>query len=191
MKLKAILAASTIPFVLAACNQPADTEATKAKVEAPDPDAAELAADPTVVGVAGTNPVFGTFTAAVKSADLRTTLRGEGPFTVFAPTNAAFTKMDQARMAELMGPDAKADLATVLTYHVLPVRLSMEELTKRIEAANGFAKLTTVAGATLTASQEGPKTVIADDDGNKAVIANSDVAASNGVIHGVDTVLVP
>jgi uncharacterized surface protein with fasciclin (FAS1) repeats len=132
-----------------------------------------------------------TLVAAVKAAGLVETLQGAGPFTVFAPTNDAFAKLPAGTVESLVKPENKATLTGILTYHVVPGRLDAKELAKLIKAGNGSATLKTVAGGNLTAKMNGKNIVLTDAKGGNAMVAISDVYQSNGVIHSIDTVLMP
>lgn len=132
-----------------------------------------------------------TLVAAVKAADLVGTLSSPGPFTVFAPVNAAFTKLPAGAVANLLKPENKAQLTSVLTYHVVPGKLSAMQLRQRVQAGKGRAMLRTAQGEALTVTQMGRRLVIADVHGGRSMISIADVNQSNGVIHVVDTVLMP
>ncbi len=133
-----------------------------------------------------------TLVAAVKAAGLVDTRKGPGPFTVFAPTNAAFDKLPAGTVETLLKPEMKADLGKVLTYHVVPGTLDAAALTARIKAGGGSAPLKTVAGDMLTVKAGGPGGVtVTDAKGNVANVTTADVRQSNGVIHVIDTVLMP
>jgi uncharacterized surface protein with fasciclin (FAS1) repeats len=133
-----------------------------------------------------------TLVAAVKAAGLVDTLEGAGPFTVFAPTNAAFAKLPAGTVDTLLKPENKATLTKVLTYHVVPGRLTAVNLMKAVKDGEGEAHLKTVAGEDLTVKQAGPgKLTVTDAKGDVANITIADVLQSNGVIHVVDTVLLP
>lgn len=132
-----------------------------------------------------------TLVAAVKAADLVDTLKGSGPFTVFAPTNAAFEKIPKATLDDLLKPENKKTLAAILTYHVVAGKQDAASIAKAIEAGNGKAEFKTVAGGTLTASMDGGKVTLTDEKGGKSIVTIADVMQSNGVIHVVDTVLMP
>lgn len=132
-----------------------------------------------------------TLVAAVKAAGLVDTLKSEGPFTVFAPTNAAFDALPAGTVDNLLKPENKSTLATVLTYHVVPGKVDAAALLRQIEAGGGSAVLTTVAGGTLTARAAGDGVTITDAQGNAANVTTANVYQSNGVIHVVDTVLLP
>jgi len=132
-----------------------------------------------------------TLVAAVKAAGLVDTLMSPGPFTVFAPTNEAFAKLPADTVPTLLKPENKATLTAVLTYHVVPGKISAEELMSQVQAGGGKATLTTVQGEQLTVMQEGRRLEIIDAKGDKSFITIADVNQSNGVIHVVDTVLLP
>jgi uncharacterized surface protein with fasciclin (FAS1) repeats len=132
-----------------------------------------------------------TLVAAVKAAGLVDTLKSPGPFTVFAPTNAAFAALPAGTVDTLLKPENKAQVTKVLTYHVVPGKLDAAALTKQIEAGYGTAKLKTAAGGTLTASLSGKTVIVVDESGGTAKLTIADVYQSNGVIHVVDKVLLP
>lgn len=132
-----------------------------------------------------------TLVAAVKAAGLVETLQSAGPFTVFAPTNAAFNKLPAGTVANLLKPENKKTLTTVLTYHVVAGKLSAKDLMKRIKKGGGTATLKTVAGADLTLTMKGNKLQITDTSGGTSTVTIKDVNQSNGVIHVVNAVLVP
>ena len=132
-----------------------------------------------------------TLVAAVKAAGLVETLEGKGPFTVFAPTNAAFDKLPKGTVESLLKPENKKMLQTILTYHVVAGKMNASDVAKAIKAGNGKATLKTVSGGTLTAWMKGKDLYISDESGNKAKVTIADVNQSNGVIHVVDTVLLP
>ena len=132
-----------------------------------------------------------TLVAAVKAAGLVDTLSGPGPFTVFAPTNAAFAKLPAGTVDNLLKPENKATLTSILTYHVVAGKMNAKDVVAAIKAGGGKAQLTTVQGGKLTASLSGSKVVITDAKGGKSMVTIADVNQSNGVIHVVDTVLLP
>lgn len=179
-------------LALAACGNneqaaPADAMATDTSAMAP----AE-ASSGTIVEVAQGNSDFSTLVTAVTAADLGGTLGGAGPFTVFAPTNAAFEKVPAATRDTLMSPAGKADLTKILTYHVVPGRVDAATLTQQIQAGGGSAALTTVQGGTLTARAGADGSVtLTDANGGVSRVVQADVAASNGIIHAIDTVAMP
>jgi uncharacterized surface protein with fasciclin (FAS1) repeats len=166
----------------------------------------------TAVAHAGKNPVVGgkemfpnkniienavnsadhtTLVAAVKAAGLVETLQGAGPFTVFAPTNAAFQKLPAGTVDTLLKAENKPTLTKVLTYHVVPGRLSSMDLKKWIKKGNGTATLKTVSGGTLWAMMDGNDVKLKDEKGDVARITQANVFQSNGVIHVIDTVVLP
>lgn len=132
-----------------------------------------------------------TLVAAVKAAGLVETLQSAGPFTVFAPTNAAFDKLPKGTVETLVKPENKGTLTTVLTYHVVAGKYNAKDIAKLIKAGNGKAILKTVQGGILTASMEGNKLVLTDAKGGKSYVTITDVNQSNGVIHVIDTVVMP
>lgn len=132
-----------------------------------------------------------TLVAAVKAAGLVDTLKGAGPFTVFAPTNEAFAKLPAGTVDNLLKPENKDALTKVLTYHVVPGRLSATDLKRQIKAGNGQAELKTVSGGTLTVMMQGKNIVLKDEKGGMSTITIPNVFQSNGVIHVVDTVVLP
>ncbi len=132
-----------------------------------------------------------TLVAAVKAAGLVNTLEQPGPFTVFAPVNAAFDKLPKGTVATLLKPENKATLVKVLTYHVVPGRLSAMDLKADVKAGGGRVVLKTVEGENLTVTEVGRRLEIIDAKGDRATVTIPDVNQSNGVIHVVDTVLLP
>jgi uncharacterized surface protein with fasciclin (FAS1) repeats len=198
-------------FALGACSESADTAA----VNTPSADiaaAAPMPVESATTADASQNPMVGgaamyankdiidnavnsadhtTLVAAVKAAELVDTLKGPGPFTVFAPTNAAFEKLPAGMVDKLVTPEMKPDLTKVLTYHVVPGKVDAATLTSQIQAGNGSATLTTVQGGTLTASVVDGNVIVTDAKGNQATVTTADVMQSNGVIHVIDTVLMP
>ena len=164
------------------------------------------------VAFAGTNPMVGgkemfpnkdiidnavnsadhtTLVAAVKAADLVTTLKSAGPFTVFAPTNAAFAKLPAGTVDSLLKPENKATLSKILTYHVVSGKISSADLVKMIKEGKGKATFKTVSGGALSAMLHGDKVMLTDEKGGMSTVTIADVNQSNGVIHVVDTVLMP
>ena len=132
-----------------------------------------------------------TLVAAVKAAGLVDTLMSAGPFTVFAPTNAAFAKLPAGTVETLVKPENKDTLTSILTYHVISGRMTSVDVAKAIKAGRGRAVLTTVNGGTLTATMMGKKLMLTDAKGGKSMVTIANVMQSNGVIHVVDTVLLP
>jgi uncharacterized surface protein with fasciclin (FAS1) repeats len=132
-----------------------------------------------------------TLVAAVQAADLVDTLKGAGPFTVFAPVNSAFDALPAGTVDTLLKPENKAMLAGILTYHVVAGNMDSKAIAKAIKAGKGKAVLTTVAGGKLWAMMDGKDLVLTDEKGGKSKVTIADVRQSNGVIHVVDTVLHP
>lgn len=132
-----------------------------------------------------------TLVAAVKAADLVDVLMSEGPFTVFAPTNAAFDKLPMGTVDTLLKPENKETLQTVLTYHVVAGKWNAKDILKMIKDGNGKASIKTVSGGTITAWLKGKDVFITDENGNAAMVTIADVNQSNGVIHVIDAVLLP
>ncbi|TAF94083.1 MAG: fasciclin domain-containing protein [Cytophagia bacterium] len=144
-----------------------------------------------VVDIAISSENHTTLVAAVKAADLVATLKGEGPFTVFAPTNAAFAKLPEGTVDMLLKPENKKALAGILTYHVVAGNLDATKVLAAIKEGMGKVTLPTVAGGSLTASIEGGKVILTDEKGGKSTVTATDLKGSNGVIHVIDTVLMP
>ena len=132
-----------------------------------------------------------TLVAAVKAAGLVETLQSKGPFTVFAPTNAAFDKLPKGTVETLLKPENLKTLQTILTYHVVAGKLNAKDIAKAIKAGKGKATLKTVSGGTLTASMKGKDLILTDEKGGMSKVIIADVNQSNGVIHVVDTVVLP
>ena len=210
--MKAILPlAIASALVLSACGAPeapAAVEPAPAATETPaEPMPAEPmpapASNPTVGGAsmdatkdivtnASAAPNLSTLVAAVKAADLVATLQGAGPFTVFAPTDDAFAKLPAGAVDGLLKPEMKADLSAVLTYHVVAGNVDAAALMQQIEAGGGKAILTTVQGAALTAAPDGNGGItLTDAKGATAKVTTADVRQSNGIVHVIDSVLMP
>lgn len=132
-----------------------------------------------------------TLVAAVKAAGLVETLKGKGPFTVFAPTNEAFNKLPKGTVETLLKPENKATLTKILTYHVVSGKMDSKAIAAAIKKGNGKAELTTVEGGKLWAWIKGNKLVLKDEKGGMSTVTIADVDQKNGVIHVVDTVLMP
>ena len=158
-----------------------------------DPDVGGAAMYPskTIVANAVNSPIHKTLVAAVKAAGLVDTLNSPGPFTVFAPTDDAFAKLPAVTVETLVKPENKDTLVKILTYHVVPGRITSKELMRMIRKGGGKATLKTVQGEDLTASMSGDKIILTDAKGGTSTITTADVMQSNGVIHVVDTVLMP
>ena len=145
----------------------------------------------TIVANAVNSKDHTTLVAAVKAAGLVDTLNSAGPFTVFAPTNAAFAKLPAGTVDTLVKPENKATLTSILTYHVVAGRMTSKDIAKAIRAGRGTATLTTVQGEPLKAMMAGNRLVLTDAKGGTSMVTIGDVMQSNGVIHVIDTVLMP
>ncbi|RZM18239.1 MAG: fasciclin domain-containing protein [Sphingomonas sp.] len=132
-----------------------------------------------------------TLVAAVKAADLVPTLSGPGPFTVFAPTNAAFAKLPAGAVDTLVKPENKAQLTSILTYHVVPGTITAQDIAAKAKADGGTATYTTVQGGTLSFKKAGSRWTITDGKGDTGRITIPNVRQSNGIIHVIDTVMMP
>lgn len=132
-----------------------------------------------------------TLVAAVKAAGLVDTLKGPGPFTVFAPTNAAFAKLPAGTVEMLVKPENQAMLTKILTYHVVAGRMDSKAIMKAIKKGHGTAQFKTVSGGMLTATMSGKNLILRDEKGGTSMVTIANVRQSNGVIHVVDTVLMP
>lgn len=144
-----------------------------------------------VVDIAMGSKDHTTLVAAIKAADLVSTLQGEGPFTVFAPTNEAFDKLPAGTVESLLKPENKAQLSKILTYHVVSGNLDAAAVVAAIKKGKGKVELTTVSGGKLTGSLDGDKVKLTDEAGNSAYVIAADLKGSNGVVHVVDAVLLP
>ncbi len=195
MKIIQLALASVAALALVACSKepPAETTTVDTTAVAADATADAAAATPAgnIVVVAQGNPAFSTLVAAVTAAELGETLSGPGPFTVFAPTNDAFAKLPAGTVEKLTTTD-KETLKAILTYHVVSGSVDAATLTSAITQAGdaGYA-IKTVGGGTLTAKIVDGGVVLTDAAGNTSKVTSTDVAASNGLIHVIDTVLMP
>ena len=167
------------------------TSASASASANPSVGGAAMLSNRTIVQNASDAPNLTTLVAAVKAAGLVETLSGPGPFTVFAPTNDAFSRLAPGTVDTLLKPENKASLTKVLTYHVVPGNVSAAQLQQQITAGGGTATLTTVAGETLTARIENGNVALTDSNGSKSYVETPDVRQSNGVVHVVNGVLVP
>ena len=149
------------------------------------------AAAGTIVQAAAGSPDHKTLVAAVKAAGLVDTLAAKGPFTVFAPTDAAFARLPAGTVESLLQPANRDKLRSVLTYHVVPGRVTAAELTQMIEEGGGSARLKTVQGGTLTASVIDGNVVLTDGAGGRAKVTAADLVQANGLIHVTDAVSIP
>jgi uncharacterized surface protein with fasciclin (FAS1) repeats len=178
-----LLALGTTALGLGACSEQAGDEAA-----APTENAQKAAGGDTLATGLGDAKKF---SDAAKAAGLDATLAGPGPYTVLVPTDAAFDKMPAGALDTLMKPEARADLTGVLTYHILPGAILVADIGKAIEAGDGKTTLPTMGGGTLTAIKEGDAIVLSDGAGAKARLIGNDEKRSNGVIHRIDSVLMP
>jgi|SRR5579871_6429774 len=145
----------------------------------------------TIVENAVNSPIHTTLVAAVKAAGLVDTLNSAGPFTVFAPTNDAFAKLPAGTVETLVKPESKDALTKILTYHVVPGRLSAKDIEAGIKAGHGKFEMKTLQGETLTATMANGKIMLTDEKGGTATVTTANVFQSNGVIHVIDSVLMP
>ena len=152
---------------------------------------AQMKNDKDIVDTAVATPSLSTLVTAVQAAELVDTLKSAGPFTVFAPTNDAFGKVPQATLSSLLKPENKQMLTGVLTYHVVAGKLDSKAVAKAIKDGKGKAVLTTVQGGKLTAMLDGKNVVLMDENGNKSTVVMVDVKTSNGIVHVIDTVVLP
>ena len=165
--------------------------ATLFAAENPMVGGAPMDADKNIVQNAMNSKDHTTLVAAVKAAGLVDTLESKGPFTVFAPTNEAFDKLPSGTVDTLVKPENKKKLSGILTYHVLAGKMTAEALMDKIKAGGGKAMLKTVNGESLTAKMDGDTVELTDKKGGTSKVTTADVMQSNGVIHVVDTVLMP
>lgn len=150
------------------------------------------AADPgDIVDVAASDKQFATLVAAVKAANLVETLKGEGPFTVFAPTNNAFDKLPKGTVASLLKEENRDKLVTILTYHVVAGEYTAEKIVNAINANDGSFTIETVQGQSLNASIVDGNVILEDENGGTSTVTTTDIAANNGVIHVIDTLVLP
>ena len=194
--LKSTLISGLSALALTACSgsDTSDTVATDTEVVQDDAmisDGTQATTDKNIVALAQGNPQASTLVSAVTAAGLAETLSGSGPFTLFAPSNDAFAKVDKATLDGLMMPASKAKLAALLKYHVVAGNVKAADLAKLIADGNGTATVTTLNGGTLKASMNGDKIVLTDAKGGKSTVTSADMAASNGTVHMVDTVVMP
>lgn len=149
------------------------------------------AASGTVVDVAVGSPDHTTLVSAVQAAGLAETLSGEGPFTVFAPVNAAFEALPDGTLDTLLLPESKETLTTILTCHVVEGSVMSDALAQLITDGGGTAEVATLGGCTLTARADGGNVTLTDQNGNAATVTAADLAATNGVVHVIDRVILP
>ncbi|HMQ06691.1 MAG TPA: fasciclin domain-containing protein [Saprospiraceae bacterium] len=147
--------------------------------------------DNDVVDIAISSDDHSTLVAAVRAAGLVEVLKGEGPFTIFAPTNAAFAKLPQGTVSTLLQPENKDALTGILTYHVVAGKLDASNVLKAIHDNNGSIELKTINGAKFTAKLWEGNVVLKDGQGNKAIVIATDLIGTNGIIHVIDSVILP
>jgi len=191
MKLKNLVLAAFVigAFTFQSCKN-AEKKEINEEVEMEVVDAeAPMMENITTIAIGNEN--FSTLVTALKAAELVETLNGDGPFTVFAPTNDAFDKLPEGTVANLLKAENKATLSSVLTYHVVSGKLMAADVIKAINNNNGMFEVTTVQGGKLVASLQDGKVVLKDEKGNMSTIVMTDVEASNGVIHAIETVVMP
>ena len=145
----------------------------------------------TIVDVAVGNENFSTLVTALKAADLVSALQGDGPFTVFAPTNDAFAKIDQATLGALLKPENKAKLTSILTYHVVSGKYAAADVVKALKGGGGAIELTALSGAKFMVKKKADGIYLKDANGNYSKISTTDIMTSNGVIHVIDSVIMP
>jgi uncharacterized surface protein with fasciclin (FAS1) repeats len=150
-----------------------------------------IAQKQSIVDIAVSNDDFSTLVTALKAADLVGALQGDGPFTVFAPTNAAFGKIDASTLNSLLEPKNKATLASILTYHVVPGKLAAADVVAALKKGNGKVEVKALSGAILTVVQKDGKIWLKDENGNYSQITSTDIMASNGVVHVIGDVVMP
>ena len=183
-----LTALSIVTLALAACDRGEAPPAQEAPATAPS--AAPAAG--TVLMLAQRDAELTTLVSAIQTGGMEETLNGAGPFTIFAPNNAAFEKVPAARRDALTAPEGRADLRRLLTYHVIPARLDAAALIQRIQAGGGSLELTTMQGGALTARTDAAGAItLTDAAGGVSRVVEADMAASNGVVHVVDTVAAP
>lgn len=193
MKLvKTISAFALLGVIATSCGEKKTAESTEmADTTAVAIDTMAVAETSNIVGVASGNADFSTLVTAVKAAGLVETLSGEGPFTVFAPNNAAFDKLPAGTVDSLLKPESLDKLKAVLTYHVVSGKFDAATVIDAINKNNGKYTVTTVQGGTIVLSLKDGKVMLTDANGGTATVVLADVAASNGVIHAIDSVVMP
>ncbi|QNJ98476.1 fasciclin domain-containing protein [Constantimarinum furrinae] len=207
MKIKSIiLSLAVIMFAFTACDDTKKKEEEAAKMEQMkmeeakaeqmkmEEEAEKMRKDMEANSIAGkamANPNYSTLVSALKTANLAQTFMEKGEYTVFAPTNDAFNKVPKAKMDELMKPENEAKLQNLLKYHVVSGEWNAAALVKAINENKNKYSVTTLQGENLTFSLKGDKVMVKDAKGNIATVADADMDASNGIIHGIDTVLMP
>lgn len=182
---KAVIVAASLTTIATAPASAGDCDYKK------DKSTAQMSHSPDIVSIAAGNKDFGTLVAAVKAADLVSTLQGDGPFTVFAPTNAAFDALPSGTVPALLKPENKSQLQDVLTYHVVAGEVKAADLVKAISDNGGVYQINTVNGGTLSAQLIDGAPYLIDANRTAAKITMTDLDASNGVVHVIDKVVLP
>lgn len=192
MNLRTTLSITALSAILlASCGETKkESTETAEPMEAEAPMEAEEM-EPNIVEVASGNDNFSTLVTAVTAAELVETLSGDGPFTVFAPTNDAFAKLPEGTVETLVMPENKEKLTAILTYHVVSGKYEAAAVVEAINSNDGKFTVTTVQGNDIELSLDGENVVLTDAAGGSAMVSMPDVAASNGVIHAIDTVVMP
>ena len=195
-KFKSVLIFAVAGFIFTSCGETKKENTINQQMETPMEENSKTMemkenTTPNIVEVASGNENFTTLVAAVKAADLVDTLSGNGPFTVFAPTNAAFDKLPAGTVETLLEAENKEKLSGILTYHVVSGKYEAAAVIDAIKKNNGKFTVDTVNGGAITLSLEGDKVMLTDANGGKATVVIADVAASNGVIHAIDSVVMP
>lgn len=189
---KKISAFVLLGMITISCGQKKEAESTEmTDSTAVAMDTIAVVETPNIVGVAAANADFSTLVTAVTAAGLVETLSSEGPFTVFAPNNAAFAKLPAGTLDSLLKPENVEKLKAVLTYHVLAGKFDAATVIDAINKNNGKYSVTTVQGGTIVLSLKDGKVMLTDAKGGTSTVILADVAASNGVIHAIDTVVMP
>ncbi|EIA09012.1 fasciclin domain-containing protein [Flavobacterium frigoris] len=179
-------------LITVSCGQKKEAESTEmTDSTAVAMDTVAVEETPNIVGVASSNADFSTLVTAVKAAGLVETLSSEGPFTVFAPNNAAFAKLPAGTVDGLLKPESLEKLKAVLTYHVVAGKFDAATVIDAINTNNGKYSVTTVQGGTIVLSLKDGKVILTDENGGTSTVVLADVAASNGVIHAIDSVVMP
>lgn len=191
IKTFSILALSTVFFFSCGDKKKDTTEEIVEEVMEVEEVVEEEVATPNIVGVASGNDNFSTLVAAVVAADLAETLSGDGPFTVFAPTNDAFAKLPAGTVETLLKPENKDQLTGILTYHVVSGNYGATAVIDAINGNNGTFTVPTVQGGNIELSLDNGKVMLKDANGGVSTVVIADVAASNGVIHAIDSVVMP
>ena len=192
MKLvKTFAALAIMGLVATSCGKKETTETTEETVVDTTATTEVAVAEPNIVEVASGNENFSTLVAAVTAAELGETLSGDGPFTVFAPTNDAFAKLPKGTVETLLKPENIEKLKSILTYHVVSGKFDAATVIDAIKKNNNKFTVTTVQGAKIDLSLKDDKVILTDATGAMATVVMPDVAASNGVIHAIDAVVMP